>query len=67
MGPHEFQAQNTELTQDVVLENLILYVASHFRMAEELVRQGDKAAGHKWHQRAVLVGFTFLPRDCPLF
>lgn len=49
MGPHEFQTQNAELTQDIVLENLILYVASHFRMAEELVRQGDHAASQKWH------------------
>lgn len=56
MSAEEFNSAvggTTLITQDVILENMILYISSHFRVATELYLANRPSEASVWHGRAV--------------
>ena len=68
-------SDEAEFSTEIILENFILYIVSHFCVGTEMrfmAMQSNNATNNTfveselWHARAVQVAHTFMPKACPL-
>lgn len=70
------QDDQAEFSTEIILENFILYIVSHFCVGTEMrfiamqmsssSNSSTFVESEQWHARAVQVAHTFMPKACPL-
>ena len=65
--------ESTEFSTEVILENFILYIVSHFCVGTEMrfiSMQTNQTQmfqeSEEWHARSVQISHVFMPKSCPL-
>ena len=61
-----FGNSQLDLSIEMILENLILYIVSHFCVGTEMRLVNKKLESESWLAKATEIAHVFLPPTCPL-